>query len=126
MAGCDASPYLRSKYVDYHRRKTAFRNLPAFDRSLLRLAVSHPWLTRVADSYSARFDRCSVLRKKLALVTAIMECSPEYVERIDTAYCGPLPLILFRMGLAVTGSAVALVASLILVAPLHLMVGRSR
>lgn len=124
LAGREPSRYVRDKYIDYHRRKQSFEDAAAFEKKLVRLAALHPWLTRVADAYAARLDRCSVLRKKLSLLAAIMECTPDYSVRIDSAYRGPVAWIFLRMGLAVAASALALAASLILVLPLRAALDR--
>jgi hypothetical protein len=100
--------------------------MTTFETLVVRLAAVHPWLARVADSYSARFDKLSPLRKKLALLLGILECSPGYFERIDLAWTGPRFVILLRMGVAVANSAAALAVSVPLLGPLHLAIGRRR
>ena len=124
LAGAAPDSYICAKYADYHRSAGAFTDLSAFEHATVRLATVHPWLTRVADSYSARFDKCSPLRKKLALLVGILECSPGYFDRIDTAYGGNVVTVLFRLAVAVAASVVALAVSLVLLGPLHLLLGR--
>ena len=114
------------KYADYHRLTGAFADLDAFDRALTAVAVRHPWIARVADSYAVRFARGSALRKKLALMVAILECSPGFFERIDTVHSGPRLLILARMAVALAASAISLAVSLVLFGPLHLFHSRRR
>ena len=125
LAGCNPNEYVLGKYLEYHRAAGTFALLPPFEATLVRFAAHNRWSARVADSYSARFAKCSVLRKKLALLVGILECSPGFFERIDKAYGGPRLLIFARMGLAVAGSVLALLVSLVLVGPLHLLRGRS-
>jgi hypothetical protein len=124
LSGTEPDSYVYGKYVDYHRDSGAFASMTTFEALAVSIAVAHPWLTRIADSYSARFDRCSPLRKKLALLLAVLEFSPGYFERVDVAWTGPRLLIFFRMTLTVVNSAVALAVSLPLLGPLHLAMGR--
>lgn len=112
------------KYVAYHALTGAFAAPPPFDAALVRLAARGPRLARLADSYSARFARGSVLRKKLSLALGILECSPGFVGHVDTAYGGPRPLVFARMGLALAASALALAFSLALIGPLHAVLRR--
>jgi hypothetical protein len=126
LSGRAPNRYVVEKYVAYHRLTGAFAGPLPFDAALVRLAARGPWLARLADSYSARFARGSVLRKKLALALGILECSPGFVEHVDTADSGPRPLVFARMGLAVAASALALAVSLALIGPLHAALRRRR
>jgi hypothetical protein len=126
LAGRNPSAYVIEKYVEFHRVSGALAHAPAFEQALVRIAARHTWLARMADSYSARFAKCSVLRKKLALMVGLLECSPGFHEALDTAWQGPKILVFLRMGLAVAASAGALAASVALLGPLHVFLREPR
>jgi hypothetical protein len=67
--------YITQKYQQAHQ----FGNIPfpkivpPFERGLMLVARIHPFMTRLADSYSRFLFPSSILRKKLVLLVAILE-----------------------------------------------------
>jgi hypothetical protein len=74
------SPYQQAKYLEAHRR-LALKPAGRFDQWLLRVARSGPigvWLT---DGYTGLLGRKSMLRSKLVLTLALLECAtPSFTE----------------------------------------------
>jgi hypothetical protein len=70
-----ADTYLTKKYQQAHHSG----NIPLpkteqpFERWLMIVARIHPFITRLADSYSRLLCPSSILRKKLVLLVAILE-----------------------------------------------------
>ena len=118
LTGTKAPDSVVRKYLDYHRMHD--RAEIGFDRFLLAISTRGPILTAIADSYCCHFRKSAVLRKKLVLLLALLECTGESSRRLDTAD-GTSGLRLWAM-LAWRGTVhiAALAASLILVLPFHL------
>lgn len=79
--GVAPSQYVLRKYEEAHRSILFNGNAEPdrFDRILLRIARTAPFLARVADCYAVIFAARSVLRRKLVLLLAILEnCAPSY------------------------------------------------
>jgi hypothetical protein len=87
LIGCPPSDYVSRKYLEAHRvLAPVFSKENRFDFFLVRVARTHPTLTKLADSYTRVFVRKSLLRKKLVLALAILEtCSPSshVIDAVD-------------------------------------------
>lgn len=114
------SPYVIEEYKRYHERAEACRTagLPMIETYLLAFARIHPLATFLADTYASRVLKTSVLRRKLALLLALCECSPGSAEYLDSAD-GRNTGLLLRMILAATLVALALPVSVLMFAPVH-------
>ncbi len=79
LTGLTPSPYITGKYVEGHHVSDIERRLSEdrFDRLLARWSRLGTVPTRIADIYTRWFYRRSVLRHKLLLLLAILECAPE-------------------------------------------------
>ncbi len=123
LIGQQPTAYVLAKYADYHRASAAMADLAAdrFDCFLVSMAASGPILARLVDSYTARFYKGSAVRKKLVLLLALLECSPPSFQYLDAADSAGTAAIVFRM-LAQAGlSAIALLVSMLLFLPIHLV-----
>ena len=111
-----------------HHQLSDDRQFSAADRFLLKLARMHPLLTRAADAYAAFFARRSALRRKLILLTALLENAKETSAFYDDANAaGPAGVFLNLIGIGLS-AMVALFAGLLLAGPGHLyqkLLGRS-
>ena len=81
----DESPhaYVQNKYHEAHRVSDMFHTFEAnsFDALLLKIAIIHPFTTKLVDTYASFFARQSVVRKKIILLLAILEsCNPTYAH----------------------------------------------
>jgi hypothetical protein len=70
-----ADAYITLKYQEAHLSANfpLPKCLHPFERWLMMVAQIHPYLTRLADSYSRLLFPSSILRKKLVLLVAILE-----------------------------------------------------
>lgn len=131
LAGVEPTAVIEAAYARAHARMPAAQAgaADALDSLLLRAALLHPLLTRLADGY-ARFARpTGLLRQKLVLVCAILESSPPAHRWFDTARSGPVAVAAGRVMLAGTASVLALAAGALLFAGPHLILaaaGRTR
>jgi len=117
VAGVETTPYQISKYVDFHRQREV-EPLNEFDAFLLRLSSwGRPGLS-LCDAYTGTLYRSSIVRVKLMITIAILECSPPSFVVIDKPESGagwaPLSMLL-RIGL----SAIALFVALMGIGPVH-------
>ena len=78
LLDCEPGSYAVSRYLAWHAASGSAEadGAPRFDRFLVAVARLHPLGTRLADVYCARFRRGALLRRKLVLVLALIECSP--------------------------------------------------
>jgi hypothetical protein len=83
LTGLPATGYVADKYAAYHRGQPMDGD--PFDRFLVGIASLTPALTRIADCYAVRFRKGAALRKKLALVLALSECTPPTSAYLDGA-----------------------------------------
>ena len=77
LTGSGASDYLKRKYREAHAQAQGALGAPssAFDRALVAVARRGIWCTRSADAHARLFASGGLLRKKLVLVLALLECS---------------------------------------------------
>lgn len=119
LIGRPAGAYAATQYGRAHEHLPLAPST-AFDRTLVSAAAMTPLLARAADAYARFFARGSLLRRKLTVLTAILESS----AGTDAAYAplaAPVPLALLRLagtGLAFT---LSLLAGIILFAPVHVV-----
>ena len=89
LVGHAPSVYIVTKYCEAHDKSSAEENMPCdrFDRFVLAFARMNTICTKLADIYTRWFYKRSVLRRKLLLLLAILECSPStysYFEAGET------------------------------------------
>lgn len=85
LIGAAAGRYVKEKYADAHEKNAALEPASRFEHLLVSVAAAGAVWTRLADSYARMLAPQSALRKKLALLLALLECSwPEH-ERLDKA-----------------------------------------
>src|SRR5215471_16799085 len=87
LCGRNSSTYITEKYVDFHRKVGAIEPDP-FDRFLVRFSTRNLLCVHLADSYARVFRKESAIRKKLILVLALLESSPETFEALDRVPAG--------------------------------------
>ena len=95
----------------------------AWDRALLSLARTGTFGVRCADSFAALFAKSSMLRKRLVMLLAILETRAPYFEHIDRPIGGSLPLVIARVALSGTTSALLLVVGALILIPMRLVLG---
>ena len=125
LVGGAPDAYVLDRYVALHET-TLGETAPisAADDALLRAARSSVLGLRCADAYARIFRPDALLRHKLILVFAILENSRGYYARFTSGSCLSGPVALLRIALSVAGFCLALLASLILIAPRTLLAAR--
>lgn len=90
LVGGDATPDIVSAYERAHTVSAvrASRVSAPLDRALLAVARSGPRSARAADAFAGLFARASVLRRKLALLVAILESREPTAAMLDRPYAG--------------------------------------
>lgn len=84
LVGRSPDRYVLSKYVGFHLAHGAARLGVATRMDRLLLAASRvPGGLWLADAYAARFCKRSVLRSKLVLMLALLECSAPSARALD-------------------------------------------
>jgi nucleoside-diphosphate-sugar epimerase len=126
LTGHAPGAYIEDKYEEFHRTRPEEVPSGGFDARLVGAAARGPRWTRLADTYASRFAKTSALRKKVALVLALLESAEPSASRLD------LPAAHSRFGVwwgaatAVFRYAVALAVSIVLFAPLGLAFPRRK
>ncbi len=85
------------------------------DDEVLTFARAHPWSIAMLDAGSGLRGGDSLLRKKLLVMTAIVETTPDHVERFEQR-AASLPGLAWRLGIAGARTAVHAATGLALVA----------
>lgn len=85
------------------------------DDAVLAFARAHPWSIAMLDAGSGLSGGESLLRKKLLVMTAIVETTPELVERFEQR-AASLPGLAWRVGIAGARTALHAASGLVLVA----------
>ncbi|HEX6244226.1 MAG TPA: hypothetical protein VFZ61_25090 [Polyangiales bacterium] len=119
VAGVEATPYQRAKYVDFHRKR-AVEPRGKFDHILVGLSHLGAVGLMLADAYSGTFYRASLVRVKLMLTLAILECSPPSYVVLDAPDPGG-SLVFVRMLVRVVLAALALATVAVVLVPLHIL-----
>ena len=83
----EVSEYVTERYVDYHATCGSAQIVDRrnFDDFVLRIVRRAPWCLSFVDSYTSVFVKHSLLRNKLIVLLAILECTPPYCDEIDSA-----------------------------------------
>jgi hypothetical protein len=99
---------------------------PPIDRVLVAVARIHPVATRIADAYCARLRRVSLLRRKLVLVLALIECSPETYALVEEPRSSGRAGAWARLVASGAVEGLAFVAGAIVLAPVHAVLALAR
>ncbi len=91
LSGIEPSDSLIEHYAAAHAaRAELLETTDPTDQYLVRLACSGFCGFRLADGWCAFFRRSGVLRRKLVLLTALLECERSTWEAIDRPYSSGL------------------------------------
>ena len=122
LSGCAPTRYVIEKYLDFHQNFGAPADDRSFDSFLLSVSMRGAFWTRLADSYASVWRKDSILRKKLVLTLALLECAPPVCEMLDRVPGGGFAGAMLRMGLAAMGYGVTLVMATALFTPARLWI----
>jgi NADH dehydrogenase len=124
---------LHEKPDDYILRKYSEGNIkcglefsqdtPKFERMLVQLARLNTFFTKIVDTYTCFFLNCSLIRKKMTLLLAILECYDKTCTLIDSIK--PIRKIALYPKIVLKGSffAFTLLFSVIIFLPFHIAMG---
>ena len=119
LIGRPADAYVKQKYAEAHDA------LPldpptAFEASLVDFAALHPVTTRAADAYARLLAPGAALRRKLSVLTAILESSAPFDAGYAPAVHSPPGVLLLLAG---QGAAFAgcLALGVLVLTPLRLL-----
>jgi hypothetical protein len=87
----------------------------AEDEAVLDFARRHPWSIAMLDAAAGLRGAPSLLRRKLLVMTAIVETTPENVDATEQRAVG-LPVLVARVGVATARTAVNAGVGLVLAA----------
>jgi hypothetical protein len=118
LVHADPAPYVVGKYLEFHALRE-FRVDP-FDRFLLAVSARRPFLARLADCYASRFQKTSVVRKKLVLLLALLECSAASFSYLDSPDSGGRTAAYLRLPFQGVLYVLNLMAALVVFSPVRL------
>ena len=125
LADTNPTPYVVDAYA--RLRPTASRSARAdarlIERSLLAASRWGAWPLRVADGYARFFLPRSVLRRRLVLMLAILENSPDGERQLNSGDEGSLVAVGARLMLTGVASVLCLAIGVVCFAPFHLLSG---
>ena len=105
LTGQTPNQYVIDKYLDFHQKFGAHQRIQRFDLFLLRISARGPFCARLADSYASIWRKDSVLRKKVVLTLALLECTPPTFETLDHVPAGGWIGAVLRLGVGATSYA---------------------
>lgn len=124
LIGVSPNTYATGQYLRAHEH-LPLAPADAFDRRLVAFAVSGPRAARAADAYARVFARHAVLRRKLGVLTAILESSTPHDAAFAPVVSSPLSIVV-RLAIAGAGFALALAAGVIVLLPLRIAAAVAR
>jgi MFS family permease len=121
LIGQIPSQYVVNRYLDFHQKSDAMTGLrfDAFDRFLLNISARSPFWARMADSYASTFRKGSIVRKKLVVTLALLECVAPSCEVFDNADGRSLLATLASLGWRAAMYAFLLGASVVVFTPVR-------
>jgi hypothetical protein len=99
LIGRMPTEYVVNRYLDFHRKSEVMTGLEfdAFDQFLVSVSARGPFWASMADSYASVFLKDSVVRKKLVVTLALLECvapSFEALDNVDSRSALAMPISL--------------------------------
>lgn len=119
LTGSVASAYARAQYRRAHEHLPLQPRVP-LDRILVGAAVLGAPVARIADAYARIFAPSSLLRRKLGVMTAILESSAGSDAAFAAAESG-VAGVAARLALTGVVFALCLLAGVVLFGPAHLV-----
>lgn len=117
LINIDPDKYVTGNYIRGHKICRIDGETDFFNTLLVRAANRNSFLLKLADAYTSIFYKSSVLRKKLLLLLAIMECCPSTYHHIDTVNERSVISLYVRMGQKAFLFLVNLLASIVVFLP---------
>lgn len=85
LIGQTPSRYVVNRYLDFHQKADASNSsrFDSFDQFLVGVSARSPFWASLADSYASVFRKDSVVRKKLVVTLALLECVAPSFEAFE-------------------------------------------
>jgi len=122
LTGHHPTPYVIAKYLDFHQKMGIGVTGDRFERLLVSISARGPVWTRLADSYASIWRKNSVLRKKLVIALALLECAPPAFETLDRCPAGGFLGTVLQLGWGAFGYACSLFAATALFSSIRLWI----
>jgi hypothetical protein len=119
LVGGTPTRYVMRQYARGHM-SLPLAPIQGFDVFLVGVARGGPTLARAADAYARLFAKRSILRRKLALMLAILESTAPYDQRFNPVAASAAGTLV-RMAFAGVAAAAFTVLGVAVLAPLHLV-----
>ncbi len=123
LTGREATPYVIEKYRQLHAG-IALGSADELDRKLVEVAARGPWRSQLADAFARRFRPFGPLRRKLALLLAVLEHSPEYYADMTHGTSGNRFIALLSMSFSGLRWLIFTLAGILRFLPAHIAAGR--
>jgi hypothetical protein len=122
LIGQEPNQYVKEKYRAAHQTRSLRGELthPA-DDFLVKAARIGPWSTKIIDSYTRVFRPFSMVRKKLVLLLAILECCAPTHAYLDSVDSNSIPLLLVRFTHRCLTFALIVMGGILLILPAELL-----
>jgi hypothetical protein len=117
LVGSEPAEPLVQRYIEANEMLLAGYGTPE-DEAVLDFARRHPWSIAMLDAAAGVRGGASLLRRKLLVMTAIVETTPENVDKTEQRAVG-LPTLVARVGVATARTAMSAGAGLVLAAVLR-------
>ena len=120
LIGQPATPYVIEKYKEFHQGMDFAAADSRFDGLLLSASARGPLWARLVDSYATRWRKNSIVRRKLVVALALLECvNPSFAVLDECPRGGPAAAVV-RLGLGALGYACSVLAAAVLFSPVRL------
>lgn len=83
LINSDVNEYTELKYIQGHKSLRISNNKRLIDRVLIKKAIKNSFWVKLVDIYSSIFCPNAIIRKKLVLLIAILECQASSYGRLD-------------------------------------------
>lgn len=127
LVGQNPTKYVIEHYIDFHCKSDALNRdkLNGFDQFLVVFSGRNYINARLADCYTSLFCKESVVRKKLVLTLALLECTPPFFVSLDRVDRGGTIGAIARLARGVVQYVLALAVSVVLFTPVRLVIALS-
>ena len=115
LVGTAPSEELAERYATAHAHVLREPPTPA-DEAILAFVHAHPWSLPLLDAGTALMRSAPRLRRKLLVMMAILEATPEHADATLPQDGVPLPRLVLRLGRAGAAAALKLGAGVALAA----------
>src|SRR5579864_6484231 len=127
LIGQSPSPYVVSRYLDFHQKSDAMSGpaFDTFDQFLVRISAHRSFWTGMADSYASVFRKNSILRKKLIVTLALLECAAPSFEALDEVGGHGLATTVLHLCWRALRYSLLLAASIVVFTPVRILMSFS-